>query len=168
MVCIITRRPLERDGAVLGTVSAKEGVKQASTQSSLLLAREAKHFRSVGPRSSLVVLIERGTRNEGDQDRTYATASKAGRLAGTVDAEIGHSFIDAAGMELSIPSNNYGVIHQCRDQWHGHRSQFRQSTCGQVQREATHLVSARRSCVRLWRQHAPWPKVREAVGKTRR
>jgi hypothetical protein len=76
-------QPLERDGAVL-TVNAKEGVKQASTQCSLLLAREAKHSRSVGPRSRLAVLFERGTRSEIIKRGRVLPPSQAGRLAGTV------------------------------------------------------------------------------------
>jgi hypothetical protein len=36
-------QPPGRDGAVPRTITAQEGVKQASTQSSLLLARVAKH-----------------------------------------------------------------------------------------------------------------------------
>lgn len=66
----------------------------------------------VGPRRSLVVLIERGTRSarESREDVCYRVPSwPAGRQC---DTETGHGGIDAVCTELLVPGNNYGVAHQ--------------------------------------------------------
>lgn len=55
--------------------------------------------------------------------------------AGTAMLRLDMAGLMRAGMESSVPGNNYGVIHQCPDQRHGRESQFRQSNCGQVERK---------------------------------